>query len=723
MSENPIFDTFNHALKSKTITEAIGHLREAEALLDSSLGSIDLKVIACLKKIVLHFDFQIVRFAAKLYNKICSLAPRNDPHLLLDLSNDIFLLCENLKGTEIAEELEAGVKEILVHLIQHGGLEKEQLEIVQQLLDKKTAVNYEEALKPVIQDIQDKNIFAINRLMDMFSSIPTLKEQFLCYGTQLEPVLDALALNANEEMLKKFSRLLENFIFRVHYNVKLGGFEDGSSYNHIYKCSDTRLLYIHDDIFYTSLKFVQMLQSFDKGQNLTLGVLIRRLWENYPKHRPSMYDLLIEHFKKSSSSVDETIKGNSAKFLYVILHSTDVDGEFKGRLETEVEIENLFKHDKYDEKSIEGVFEAEESVDIDHIQAHIGFPLSVQIPSGEKVQRVIEVQEPNSILVWGFATEYYDISYSLSRVDLPQPQIIIEEEKVSCDQAPCLGVRLLHSPGLYRFIWNNEYSWFRSKHLRFKVSLIKPTTITKNNVQDHKEIQQLITITHPDKMGDLCYSTPSIEVLEIGVHISQNQILMLSHNIREESLFSEDTDLHSLISQFIEKVTKNSPELYPIKKIGIVEKSAKKREGLDTLGAVAVARDVDAVALFSEQSLHSHTLISVVNDDGLRSCVVHKGRILLSEDGECLGDVSRLNIQDPIAAISTLLSVFGPAVVVISGKNFIEHLAALIEKVRPLVPAHIWQKSVIRESVYASSVAVEAASKLHYLHYRYKFAL
>ncbi|CAG9310890.1 unnamed protein product [Blepharisma stoltei] len=723
MSENPIFDVLSNALKAKTITDAIGNLQQAEVFLNSSIGSIDLKVIACLRKIVLHFDFQIIRFAAKLYTKICALAPRNDLHLMLDLSNDIFLLTENLKGTEIAEDLEAGVKEILVHLIQHGGLEREQLEAVQQLLDKKTAINYEETLNLIIQDIQDKNSYAVNRLMDMMSSIPTLKEQFLCYGTQLEPVLDALILNATDDMLLRFSRFLENFIFRVNYNVKLGGIDDGSTHNHIYKSSETRLLYIHDGVFYTSLKILQILQYASNGDNPILGVLIRRLWNYYPEQRPSIYDLVIDNFKKAAPIADDRIKENAAVFLYVILHSADVDGEFKGRLENEKEIEALFKHEKYEETAQEIIFEAEKAVEIDQTQTHIGFPLSVMIQSGEKATRIIEVQEANSILVWGFATESYDISYSLSRVDLPQPEVIIEEEKVVCDQIPSTGVRLIHTPGLYQFTWDNEYSWFTGKHLRFKVSLLKPSTIPKNSSQDHKDIHQIITITHPDKMGDSCYSNPSSELLEVGIHITQNQVSMLSHNIREDALFTEDSELYPIISQYIETISKKTGIISPIIKIGIVEKTANKREGLENLGAIAIARDVDAVALFSEQSLHSHTLIAVVNDDGLRSCVVHKGRILLSEDGEYLGDLSRLEVQDPATAISILLSMFGPAVVVISGANFIGQAAVIIERVRPLVPAHIWQKSIIRESVYASSVAVEAASKLHYLHYRYKSTL
>lgn len=722
MSENPLFDTFSHALKAKSLTEAIGNLKEAEALLDSSIGTIDLKVVACLKKIVVHFDFQIIRFAAKLYNKLSTLAPRNDPHLLLDLSNDIFLLSENLKGTEIAEDLENGVKEILVHLIQHGGLEREQLEVVRQLLDKKTVINYEEALKPIIEEIQEKNSFAINRLMDMFSSIPTIKEQFICFGTQLEPVLNALALNADEEMHKRFSRVLENFLFRINYNVKLGGFEDGSTYNHLYSASETRLLHAHDDVFYSALKFLQMLQTYDRGNNPTLILLIRRLWDIYPEHRSSTFDLIIDNLKVSALSQNEDIKGNAARFLYVIIHSKDVDLEFKSKLEVEQAIETLFKHEKHSEEAIKDVFEAETPVEIDSIQAHVGFPLSAIVPSGEKVFRVIEVQEPNSILVWGFATEYYDISYTLLRVDLPEPEIIIEEIKVQCDQAPTLGMRLLHAPGLYKFVWSNDYSWFRGKHLRFKIALLKPTVVPKNISEDNKEIQQVINIINPDKIGDLCYSTSSMGVLEIGCHISQNKIKMISHNHREEADFTSDSEIAGLIASFIQNISNTSHEIHQIRKIGIVEKIQTRREGLENLGAIAVARDVDAVALFSEQSLHSHTLIAVVNDDGLRSCVVHKGKILLSEDGEPLGDVSRTNTQDAALAISSLLSIFGPAVVVISGKSLIEHMASLIEKVRPLVPAHIWQRSVIRESVYSTSVAVEAASKLHFLHYRYKFA-
>lgn len=30
-------------------------------------------------------------------------------------------------------------------------------------------------------------------------------------------------------------------------------------------------------------------------------------------------------------------------------------------------------------------------------------------------------------------------------------------------------------PGLYKIIWSNEHSWFKSKTLKYRISILKPT--------------------------------------------------------------------------------------------------------------------------------------------------------------------------------------------------------------------------------------------------------
>lgn len=309
----------------------------------------------------------------------------------------------------------------------------------------------------------------------------------------------------------------------------------------------------------------------------------------------------------------------------------------------------------------------------------------------------------------------------MTRVDTPVPEVLIQEAKVQCDKNPIMGTRLLQSPGLYRFTWDNSYSWFRSKNLRFRISLLKPFKHFKSEPKS-KDSTRVINIIHKDDIGDTCYSNNSQDILEIGVYIKSNVVIMVGLDHNEAIEIENEDQIPYVIAGFVDTVLEHANQEFNIRKIGITEKTPKIRPGLEEIGAVAICRDVDAIGLLSQQSLHSNTLISVVNDDGLRSCVILRGRILLSEDGQALGDISKLRNTDLAVAIATLLCMFGPAVVVISGKDFKEEITVLSEKIRYLVPTQTWQHSVIRESIYGPHVAVVAASKLHFLHYRYKFA-
>jgi hypothetical protein len=177
------------------------------------------------------------------------------------------------------------------------------------------------------------------------------------------------------------------------------------------------------------------------------------------------------------------------------------------------------------------------------------------------------------------------------------------------------------------------------------------------------------------------------------------------------------------IKEFVDEIEHLSKQKLTSIKIGIVQKDSKVIQGMEGLGCVAIARDIHAIALLSQDNLHAHTIIAIMYEDGLRSCVVHRGRILCSEEGNSLGDLSSMSDIDIYQGIGILLCMFGPAVVILTGENFGDNVNSLIGKIRPYVPQTVWENSIIRESVFKSGAAVQAAAKLHYLHYKYKFSM
>lgn len=51
----------------------------------------------------------------------------------------------------------------------------------------------------------------------------------------------------------------------------------------------------------------------------------------------------------------------------------------------------------------------------------------------------------------------------------------------------------MHQPGLYRIIWDNTYSWFTKKKIRFRVSVLKPIDITNKDKDKQSVLKNVIT--------------------------------------------------------------------------------------------------------------------------------------------------------------------------------------------------------------------------------------
>lgn len=285
---------------------------------------------------------------------------------------------------------------------------------------------------------------------------------------------------------------------------------------------------------------------------------------------------------------------------------------------------------------------------------------------------------------------------------------------MSSASEPVSDIRLITSPGLYKFTWSNSYSWLHTKNLRFRVVVLRPV-LAEKHYEAQSTVRKTITLLSTGPIPSQGNS------LEIGVHIKKNSIHLAALDIKEVVNYEREEEVSMCIAGFTETMTKGGE--FAQVQLGIIEKEPRLRNELSAMGALAIARDVDAIGLLTHASLHSHTVISVVHEDGMRSCVIHKGRILLSEDGAPIGDLAGLLEVDPVSGISGLLCLFGPAVLVLTGSGFTGDSRTLLGKLKEAVPADIWEHSVVRESPFTASVGLEAASKLHYLHSRYKFAL
>ena len=663
--------------------EASTTLADFESLLISHPSPIDSTVLKLTRKIFQKFGYSLHCVLPKLYIKYLKLVNKGNTELLISLCNDALLVKDSLIGTEIGEQIGGCVREALIFLVQQGSLDIMQSQEVQKLLEVKITINFEEELGNAIEELDLNSAMGMHVMMDLFSSMPSLKDQFYYYSTQISPILKALHPRKSVEIYNLTLKFIDIFLAPTRYLITIG--EKSMEY----QISHLKLFSMNEDVFYTSIALVKILLKCDRIISESTVKIIYKLWNLYPGLRGHLHEVVLAAFKIISTSAAAEPRRKAAEFLYVIMHDKGVEGDFKGRLESEG-LESLFEDENYDRSELVPIA-------LKDLKVSTGYPICYEIKAGEKYSHFVEVEEGNSVLAWGFASEEYDISYTISRMGSVE-EIIHRDQRCNCDLTPIHGVEFVARPGLYRFEWSNEFSWFRSKKVRFRISVLVPLAV-KQSVEEAR----VILLQNPDECGDLCYILPNIEFAEVGICVSKDSISFYSGEIDIFPLKPSD-DVPAIISRYCGLIQKK------VKKIGVIEKSIERREYLLSSGCFALCRDVDAFALMSHDSLQVHSLIAVIEENGLRSAVVIGGRLFNG------GNVANFKNQDPAIAIAALLSLFGPATVVVSGLPIEKYIA----KIRILVPVGIWNNSKV---VLSGFSLAECAARLHYLLYRYKSSL
>jgi hypothetical protein len=177
------------------------------------------QTVRLIGKLARRLDYQLTTVLARLYLRISRLNPRID---LTALVNDIFLLSERIKNTEVGELLSLEGQNLLANLIKDGGLSAEQQQVAQELLDSRS-LNFEAESRSSIEELKAGHATAMLKLFDLMSQRTSMKEQFEIFDSQLSEVVAAVhSQQDNPEVQVHSYRFLEHFIFQSCFYVKSG---------------------------------------------------------------------------------------------------------------------------------------------------------------------------------------------------------------------------------------------------------------------------------------------------------------------------------------------------------------------------------------------------------------------------------------------------------------------------------------------------------------------
>jgi hypothetical protein len=220
-------------------------------------------------------------------------------------------------------------------------------------------------------------------------------------------------------------------------------------------------------------------------------LLLKKLYFLFPEYRKNIEDLITKNlinlciYKKKEERLN-TIE--CRLFLHYLLKNGE-DEELKLKLNKVIEEKGdsinieLEETILYDKTIVEY-----ENLNFSNFNLRIAYPYLSIIEAGNQFSKYIEIENPNSLIYIGVATNNYDINVKLFKYcpnitneynyyDDSNDNIhfieIYKIERIDCSEIPLKIILFCKEKGIYKLVFDNSYSWFNSKTVRYRLSVLK----------------------------------------------------------------------------------------------------------------------------------------------------------------------------------------------------------------------------------------------------------
>ena len=375
-------------------------------------------------------------------------------------------------------------------------------------------------------------------LIDIYFKLSYFFISFLynfIYKIKLSPNENNTNINNNNENLKKINEqyyILDSMEENIELseNLYVTKFH-GKEYHNmkflektLYELADSKnILLKYTSIFTLSVSIINCLILFEDSfkSQFASFLMLKRLYFIFPKYRKEIEDSIITSLV-NLISFDDVVVNESKEpyesFLYYLLQNGDEDmvKKLKDKLTKKKDIIKKDYISNINNIEIEKIYVESDIVYLSDFNLHIGCPINIDIAAGEEEQKLIEIKYPNSVLYIGFNLPYYDINFHLikycpninynllSNKDKGEEKVQYEEHKFfyeifSLEKTQGAKIILfIKSPGIYKVLFDNKYSWFKAKLLRYRCTILKEINslntstsgdeiINKENIENKEE--------------------------------------------------------------------------------------------------------------------------------------------------------------------------------------------------------------------------------------------
>ena len=286
------------------------------------------------------------------------------------------------------------------------------------------------------------------------------------------------------------------------------------------------ILLSHTTIFSLCKSILDCIILFEESfkSQFACFLMLKRLYFIFPKYRNELEDLITTSLINLIAFDEEVVKESKEpyeSFLLYLLENAEenLKTKLKERLLKKKDIIKKDYLNELNEKKIEKINVESDIIYISDFNLHIGCPSNIEIAAGEEEQKLIEIKHPNSLLYIGFNLPYYDINFhlikycpninnSLSSKENNEEKIPYEDnqyfyEIFSLEKKQSAKIILfIKSPGIYKVLFDNKYSWFKAKLLRYRCTILKELNGLSMSPSTSNEEIKLESIKKDDKKED-----------------------------------------------------------------------------------------------------------------------------------------------------------------------------------------------------------------------------
>ena len=247
-----------------------------------------------------------------------------------------------------------------------------------------------------------------------------------------------------------------------------------------------------------------------------LFVLLKRMYfYHFEKYEENIIPLFVQILINLCLFKDTDKIGQVIQFVNGLLNSKkEKDAKFKELLTKKIEeAKNNSDFNFNPEEKVKGNLSRIENeiIYVEEENLNLGFFTNAEIESGETLDLYVELSKPFGFINLSLIVQSYDINLTVT--NLSEGRVVYEQKKFNSEKQLILNL-FFTKPGIFKFQFDNSYSWVRNKNISYKISTFYPQNprILENRVSISK-YQELIN-NHKKIAGKKVSDDNKLEIVQ-----------------------------------------------------------------------------------------------------------------------------------------------------------------------------------------------------------------